>query len=217
MIAVIVPAYGDKHVKLAKQRAIPSVTGQKVLTPIPVLAESGTVAQLRNAGVAWVSENMPETRWVSFLDADDELDPGYGKAMVTAIDAYGYDPDATGSDWVPPVLVPATAYSRGKPRQRPMFWPEQDLRNGNWIPIGCTMPVELFVMVGGFKEWPMYEDWCLWQRCSRVGAHFVKVPAAHYFAHASPGSRNRGPSRAEKEAAHDAIRRANFPELYDAL
>lgn len=92
-----------------------------------------------------------------------------------------------------------------------MIWPEMDLRLGNWLVIGTLVQRQVFVEVGGFREWPLYEDWCLWQRCWKAGAEPVKVPDAVYVARVRGASRNRQPSRAEKLRIHGEIVAANFP------
>ena len=77
--------------------------------------------------------------------------------------------------------------------------------------IGTLVQRAVFEEVGGFREWPIYEDWCLWQRCWLRGAEPVEVPDAHYIARIMPSSRNRGPSRALKLKYHREISQANFP------
>lgn len=110
------------------------------------------------------------------------------------------------------LLTPAVEYvARRGQRKRPMIWPEMDLRLGNWLVIGTLVQRQVFVEVGGFREWPLYEDWCLWQRCWKAGAEPVKVPDAVYVARVRGASRNRQPSRAEKLRIHGEIVAANFP------
>jgi len=209
MIGIVIPAFGQRYEYLVNQRSLPSVDMQDDLVALPVIGEPGdqgqVLADLRNEGVRRAAERGLE--WIGFCDADDELAPIYGEAMVHAI--------THSRRKRPLVFVPAISYSRGRPRQAPKFWPEQPLVDGNWIPVGCVLSVELFQQVGGFRPWPMYEDWCLWQRCEKAGARFVKVPDAHYIAHVTGGSRNRGHTRQAMLAAHDMIRRANYPELYE--
>ena len=80
--------------------------------------------------------------------------------------------------------------------------------------IGTMISRAMFNEVGGFKDWPIYEDWCLWQRAVLAGAVPVKVPDAVYVAHVTADSRNRSPRHDERTEVHHAIRRANYPDLY---
>jgi hypothetical protein len=64
--------------------------------------------------------------------------------------------------------------------------------------------------VGGWRDWPFYEDWDLFLRCWRAGASVEAIPEAVYIAHVRFDSRNRAPSSAEKAAVHNAIYAANF-------
>lgn len=83
------------------------------------------------------------------------------------------------------------------------------LRDGNWLVVGSVARTSLLLEVGGWRDWPLFEDWDLWARCWLAGATFEAVPAAVYRAHASGNSRNRRPGRRQKLAAHQAIARAN--------
>lgn len=218
MISVIIATHGlDSWETLARERAAPSAVGQLGVAEVVVLHDSNdgaTVSQVRNQGAAIASQP-----WLLFLDGDDELDPLFGAHMVAAINA-SVDLEMLRrklgvTQTTPPLFTPAVQYLRGRSKPTPRIWPEQDLRDGNWLVIGTLVAAELFARVGGFHDWPLYEDWCLWQRCHRAGATIVKVPDAVYVAHVSPMSRNRAPSRSMRLETHDRIRRANYPELYE--
>src|SRR5690606_1171120 len=79
---------------------------------------------------------------------------------------------------------------------------------GNWLVIGSVVRTDLVRKIGGFMDYPIYEDWDVWVRCRDAGATIEAVPQAVYRAHVRRDSRNRGPSRPEKLAAHRAIARA---------
>jgi glycosyltransferase involved in cell wall biosynthesis len=190
-VSVIVGTFGPPEwVKLAHDRAIPSAEALGV--PV-VHRHAASLARARNDGAA-----LARTEWLCFLDADDELTPGYFEAMAAAI-----------AD----LRCPAVSYVTGRRVADPKLWPECDLRDGNYLLIGTLVRKELFEAVGGFKTWPLYEDWCLWQRCWKAGASIEQVPDAVYRAHIRPQSRNREPSRQEKHRWHREIREANFPGL----
>jgi glycosyltransferase involved in cell wall biosynthesis len=187
-VTVVVATFGDEHwERLAAERAVPSAEALGV----PVLhVHAATLHEARNAGVEQVA-----TEWVCHLDADDELEPGYFEAMSRA---------------TADLRAPAVRYVRGQQQiSRPRVPDQVPLEDGNWLVVGTLVRAELVLRVGGWRDWPMYEDWDLWQRCHLAGATVEAVPAAVYRAHVRHNSRNRAPRRAEKLATHQAIRRAN--------
>lgn len=190
-VTVIVGTFGPPEwVELAESRAVPSVEAQGV----PVIHRHRlSLAGARNDGAAEAG-----TEWLCFLDADDELAPGYFDAMAAA------SADLRG---------PAVTYIHGTREDPPKLWPECDLRDGNYLLIGTLVRKAMFKAVGGFKTWPLYEDWCLWQRCAKTGATIELVPEAIYRAHVRSASRNREPGRRERLRWHHEIRDANYPEL----
>lgn len=193
-VTVIVATFGAEHWRTTAQRAVASAEPQAPTIQI----HGDTLHGARNAG-----GEQAATEWLCFLDADDELEPGYFTAMAKGT------ADLRG---------PAVRYQR-QPNDRPVarVWPEQDLTDGNYLVIGTLVRRDLFMSVGGFRGWPLYEDWCLWQRCHRAGASIETIPTAVYRAWVSNRSRNRAPNRAEREHWHHAIRSANYPELYPEL
>lgn len=200
-LSVIVASYGDDSwLGLAETRACPSACAQEPHEVIVLHGTGGTsLAQTRNEAASRATGD-----WLVFLDADDELAPGYMGAMERALERHSVPADV--------LLTPAVEYvpQGRRPRQAARIWPRKELREGNWIVIGTVLPRELFERVGGFREWPLYEDWCLWQRCELAGAEIVEVPRAVYVAYADAHSRNRAPARAVKLATHEAIVRANY-------
>lgn len=195
-ISVVVATYGHTSWKhLARTRACPSVP-----TAAPLIDVHGdTLAGARNAGLERV-----ETELVVFLDADDELEPGYLDAMAAA----------EGDLRVPQVRYPPRPAAFPRVAGHDHVCSAECLPEGNWIVIGAAVRTELVRQVGGFKPWPWCEDWDLWCRCWRAGAELRRVPDAIYRAHVRRGSRNRaGTSREIRQATYRQIRRANFPEL----
>ena len=181
-ISVIVATYGeDTWSTLASHRAIPSLKltndDNLVLRHDPL----GTRASSLNDAAA-----LSEKDWLLFLDADDELAPGYITAMRNAIQN---NPGRV-------LLTPSVQQIRkGRPRA-PFFFPECDFRTGNWLVIGTLIQRELFMEIGGFREHPHgLEDWNLWARAVRAGATVVKVPDAVYKAHMNPRSKHHVLSR----------------------
>jgi glycosyltransferase involved in cell wall biosynthesis len=194
-VTVVVATFGDPDwITLALDRAVPSAERLGV----PVLHTHGTSLHgARNTGL-----DLVETEWVCFLDADDELEPGYFDAMSQGTAA---------------LRAPAVRYvttDRGVPRVPTVAGHRHRcgadcLAFGNWLVIGTVAPAALLREVGGFCDWEWSEDWDLWVRCWKAGATVEAVPGAVYRAHVRRDSRNRAPSRDLRMSVHRAIAEAN--------
>lgn len=186
---------GDEWKELAQKRALPSAAA--FACPV-VLAHADTLHEARNNALAQVA-----TEWVVFLDADDQLDSGYLEAL-----------NAASAD----LRAPAVRYVRPNGLSlRPAAVPRVHghdheceagcLVYGNWMVIGTAAPAALLREVGGFRDWPAYEDWDLWARCWQAGASCQPVPDAVYIAHVRRDSRNRGGSPEMRMETHRRIAR----------
>lgn len=116
--------------------------------------------------------------WLIFLDADDELSPGYVKAMLAA------DGD---------IRKPATlGVVDGVEDDEPVMIPKTDLLKRNHIVIGAMVNKFKFLQAGGFQPGlKALEDWDLWRRMVYFhGATVTEVPDAVYRVHVREGSRN---------------------------
>lgn len=164
----------------------------------------GSIASCRNAAA-----ERARGEWLLFLDADDRLAPGYVQAMTQTL------PSVNGRS----LLTPRVSYvaGRGGYRHRsPTFWPEVDMRGGNWLVIGTLVRRDFFFEVGGFRDFPHgLEDWNLWARCVRAGATIVKVPGAVYIAHFNKLSKHHqlGRDREAYVKAYNEARCDAWPEL----
>lgn len=198
-VTIAVATYGTPDwVNLAHKCAIPSAEAQGV----PVVHRHGrTLANARTEALGLV-----QSEWVIYLDADDELAEGYVAEMAKG---------------TADVRVPVACYVQG---ERERFWQprvfghEHDceagcLVDGNWCLIGSAVRTELSERAG-WTDYEWSEDWAHWIRCWKLGASFELLPRAIYRAHVRMDSRNRGATRAAKQAAHETIHRAEFPELY---
>lgn len=180
---------------LAFERAIPSAQEQA-----PTIHCHRADLQLaRNAAL-----NSVDTEWIVYLDADDELEPGYIEAMERG---------------TADVRGPMARYVREGHRDRlwqPRVYGHQHdctaecLREGNWLLIGSAVRTELLRKAGGWRDYPWSEDWSTWIRCWKAGGTFELISDAIYRAHVRPDSRNRGATQEAKNAAHDAIYRDEF-------
>lgn len=200
-VTVVVATFGAPKWRALAQRAVASLPREVTW----IEAHGETLAEARNRGLASV-----ESQWVCHLDADDELEPGFFEAMEAA------DGD---------LRAPAVRYvRRGNPLAPTIprvaghghACEAACLRDGNWLVVGTVLRAALARDVGGWREYPVYEDWDLFQRCWLAGASIQPVPDAVYRAHVRRDSRNRAPDIAFKNHWHDEIRRTNMPELYPA-
>ena len=194
-VSVCVGTFGDESWIETAKRAVASVPND-----VPVIHQhSKTLSEARNAALA-----EAQTEWVVFLDADDELEPGYFDAMFSG---------------TADVRGPIARYMvEGRERNiwQPRVWGHKHdctadcLPDGNWLLVGAMVRTEIARAAGGWHEYPVYEDWDFWLRCWKAGATLELIPAAIYRAHVRNDSRNRGPSQAAKNMAHRAIYEANF-------
>lgn len=193
-VTILVATYGDPSwERLAQSRAVPSAEAFGV----PVVHVHGdTLHGARNEAL-----DRATTEWVVHLDADDELERGFIDRLARS------DAD---------LRVPAVRYVRNGYEPSPIM-PKvaghthacdgECLEFGNWMVVGTAVRRNLVVDVGGWRDFPMYEDWDLWVRCWRAGASIEAVPSAVYRAHMRRDSRNRAPGRGDRLAAHQMIAR----------
>jgi GT2 family glycosyltransferase len=165
--AVLICSHGDQRWSdLARERAEPSAGGQ---------------------GAMEIARAVKRATWLCFLDADDELEHGYLTAMTKAIAPRLLTGRADCT-----LFAPALSFVVAGVKTSPMIPNQGSWPRLNECVIGTLIHRDLFTEVGGFREFPMYEDWDLWLRCEKAGAEIVHVPDAIYLAHrsASGGGRN---------------------------
>lgn len=195
-VTVCVATFGDlEWIALAQERALPSARAFGVDVSY---FHGKTLHDARNALLEKVT-----TELVCFLDADDELEPGYFEAIQ----------ESHADLRAPSVRYVRNGFDQGV-RMPTVAGHHHDctaecLAFGNWMVIGTVAPAELLRSVGGFRDFAWSEDWDLWVRCWKAGATIEAVPEAIYRAHVRSDSRNRGQSQDTKNAAHRAIAEAN--------
>ena len=180
MISVIIATYGEQSwAELAQERALPSVREQAEEV-IVGHDPKATIAQVRNALAA-----KARGEHLCFVDADDELAPGYIEAMDHALRRRQH----LGK---PLLLTPAVRMIKRGRSSPPKFYREVNLLGSNWLVIGTVLERKLFRRAGGFSDYPHgFEDWSLWYKCTRLGAQVVKVRSAICVQYINPDSAHR--------------------------
>lgn len=203
-VTIAICTFGDESWReLAEERAWPSAQAQRFEPDQQnnigiVSVHKDSLHEARNAALAVVP-----TEFVIYLDADDELEPGYVTAM------------AAGTADVRGPIAHYVDGDRGNHWQPRVYGHQHDctadcLRDGNWLLIGSAVRTDILRRAGGWRDFPWSEDWDTWIRCWKAGATFELIPRAVYRAHVRHDSRNRGATREAKAAAHAAIYAANF-------
>jgi glycosyltransferase involved in cell wall biosynthesis len=204
--SICIATYGDDAwEKLALERAAPSTNDQGAHEVLIGHEPNGTIASARNNLAARATGD-----WLLFLDADDQIAPGFLAAMKRALRQERRTRD------VPLLLTPAVSYIRNGKRAASMFHPIGDLRNDNFLVVGTLVEKDLFQKVGGFSDYPHgFEDWSLWAKCWKEGAEVVQVQRAVYIAYWNPNSKHKRGWRDRKwqVSMHEKIRAELFPEL----
>jgi glycosyltransferase involved in cell wall biosynthesis len=178
-VAVIVATYGDKVFwdRLA-ERAMASVKAQ-TRQPEELIryhSHGQSLSEARNtaAKMAWYCD------WLVFLDADDELDPAYLEHLTRS----RLDVDI----WVPFVQRVRQGVV-GQPGI--LKAPGASLYERNHIPIGAMIRRTAFEAVGGFEDWPIYEDWHFLMKLEKAGARWAVIAPAIYRIYDRKNSRNK--------------------------
>ena len=197
--SVIVATFGVPEWQELADRAAASAEDQAD----EVLRVHGdTLARARNEGL-----RMARGEYVVHLDADDTLERGYVEALLAGT-----------CDLRAPSVRYVTEGGDGRlPRVPKVAGHAHDctgdcLPEGNWLVVGALARRDLLLEVGGWEEWPIYEDWAIFARCWAAGATVEAIPAAVYRATWRPESRNRSPDRRFKDRVHREIAAAVFPQ-----
>lgn len=207
-VSIIIATHGsERWARLARKRPLPSTRGQFAHEVLIGHDPTGNRATVRNELAGHATGD-----YLCFLDGDDELAPGYILAMQRA-----YEKEKATEE--PLLLTPAVSYVvKGRPRP-PKFWPEVPVWSGNWMVLGTLVPRDLFIEVGGWREfdeadWNEWDDWELWIRCQKAGARPVKVKQAVYLAHQEKTSRHRTLSDEHRLHWTYEVGRMHYPEHY---
>lgn len=196
-VSIIVATFGTEEWRQRGAQAAAAVENQADET---IWVHGDTLAQARNEGL-----RMAGGEYVVHLDADDTLEQGYVEHLLTGT-----------CDLRAPAVryVTETGHSR-QPHVPRVAGHTHDctgncLPTGNWLVVGTMARRQLLLDVGGWEEWPIYEDWALFARCWQAGATIQAIPQAVYQATWRPASRNRAPDRHFKDRIHHEIAAAIF-------
>jgi len=178
-IAVVLATFGDRKVwDRYAHRAQLSVHAQTRPPDEfhPIHAESLHVARNRGAMAS-------SAEWLCFLDADDLLSPGYLQAMELSV----------ASNPAAHIHVPHVEKYRNDKvfKSGRLKEPGVSIFERNHLPIGAMVRRDLFLQVGGFDDWPIYEDWALWMKLEAAGARWAWCPDAIYKINWRNCSRNK--------------------------
>lgn len=203
-VAVVIPTIPGREQLLARARA--SVDAQR-LQPRQVITEYDVnrtgAAATRNRALEKVT-----TKWVAWLDDDDELLPWHIDALVstgerTGADlVYSYAQFVGGRDPLATTLDGRLVIPLGVP----FGWAQRRhlIERGNFIPVTNLIRTELVRRVGGFPEPHSFptvsesgdcEDYGLLLRLLEAGATFVHEPVVswrYHFHSSNTGGRREG-------------------------
>lgn len=198
-VAIVIATCGDyTWADLARRRALPSALAQRPDQLVLHHEKAATVCQSRNNAA-----HAATTDWLIFLDADDELGPGYLKSL----DLYLDKPRL--------LLAPYVQYVLKSRVTRPHIPNAGNWPNGNDAVTGTAISTHLFSKIGGWDHhyWP-WSDWELWLRATKAGARRIHIPDAVYIAHDNPNSENH--KLQDPQALHAKVKRQHS-EVWDEV
>lgn len=200
-VTVLIASYGNTSwIKLA-ERAVSSLPNNTKY--IKRHEPNGTLASVRNNILKQV-----DTEFVCYLDADDELEAGFFEAMAESeadirAPAVRYI-NPNGRSYKPPMMPNVSGHNHQ--------CVGECLLEGNWLVVGSVAPTKLMRQLQ-WKNYPIYEDFDIWQRAYLSGATFDSVPKAIYHAHVLSKSRNHSLSRNQRRLVHYEIAKTNLPHM----
>ena len=173
------------------RRAICSAERQ-TLAPVSVTwVHQSTLAKARNAAAS-----VSTGEWLVFCDADDEL------ANTHCAEVARVAATIEGDGLLQPLTLGVRA--DGVVDAKAIHIPHGSMIDRNYLVIGTAIRASQFKRLGGFDEYPCYEDWDLYLRAVLDGATVHKSNAV-YRVHVNPGSRNQG-HRETQVSTYNTIR-----------
>lgn len=175
-IGVVVGTFGSDEWSDRGSAALYSLENQSHPPHDKIHVHANTLHEARNQGAQWLNVD-----WLIFLDADDRLHEDYVLHMSRATDHR-----------LPALWQPSTigSYPGGLMDDEPVLISKKDIKKSNYLVIGTMCRADMFHQVGGFKDYPILEDWDLWIRMHKAGAVVGACPEAVYIVNVRENSRN---------------------------
>lgn len=214
--------WGDNALGTA-EHAVSSLKAEGVtLIRVHTNDEDSSVAAVRNEGLQQALKSG--SKWITYLDGDDELTQAYFSAMHRAMATHGDRPLA----YYPAVRTRTLGRTGLRSAWTRIFLPqvwghEQSslhpgrrcdgtcLDSSNWLVVGSVSQTALMDEAGGWGDEPVFEDWAMWLRMRALRPEeewpsvFVPVEKAVYRIVLRPGSRNNAPEQVVKKTRREII------------
>lgn len=137
-----------------------------------IMTKNQGVAKARHEGFRFSTSKL-----ILFIDGDDKLFPDYIERMVPNL----LEADITYPNWF---------LANGVENELVDVPETLDLRKKNSVLISSMMKREVYEKLGGFRDYPIYEDWDFWLRAEKQGFKFKKANTSLWYRQ-TPDSRNR--------------------------
>lgn len=151
----------------------------------------------KNIGVAkarMMGAKIATGDYITFIDADDKIPEVFLLEMQNKI--------KTGKEIIYPDCVVWCSWGNSALKNTYCHMPvklEWDaLSKQNWVLVSSLIPRQLFMDLGGFKEYRMYEDWEFFQRAFLHKVKFIKAFTWLSYRQRTT-SRNRQPDTVKQE------------------
>lgn len=168
-----------------------------------------TVSEARNEALKQVT-----TDYVVFLDADDTLSHDYldfnptADVTVTSI---------TYENRTQPIVPKVWQHERMRPKQHMGECEGKCLLDGNYVHVGAIIKTKAIQSIGGFPEYPVYEDWACFLKLYLSGFSFSSRKESVYKAsvRVNREHRNRSMPLIKKNKIHEQIYEDLTGEKYE--
>jgi glycosyltransferase involved in cell wall biosynthesis len=205
-LSILIPCYNKEQYI---DECIASIKEQTLQPKEILLAHDGckepnahidatTIIFTKNRGVQKVRDELvrfSSCELILFLDADDKLAPDYLERMIYKMPKVE-------------IVYPNIFWWYGNGFNRIGDTPDKllpkDMFNSCKIPVTCMMKKFVYKELGGFRDFPMFEDWDFWLRAMVKGYKFEKANTMLYYRQAK-NTRNRA-EKEEKEKVYKQIR-----------
>jgi glycosyltransferase involved in cell wall biosynthesis len=162
-----------------------------------ILPENKGVCYARDVGV-----KNTNGHFLLFLDGDDKLAPDYIQRGIQANSEIVYSDVLTWFEYDGSISKRDNELHKTPARLTvDLLWKQCQ------ILISSIMTRKVYERIGGFREYPIFEDWDFWLRCMAQNFKFKKFQSLLYYRQ-SPNTRNQNPKEYRRKIA--AKIKANF-------